>query len=101
MLAPVGVLPTASMVVMGRSPILPIGGTQERTALSSRCTVQAPHCAMPQPNFVPVRPIKSLKTHKSGIFGGASTDRVSPLILRAIMCYLIGTKTDKGAQCNK
>jgi hypothetical protein len=30
-------------------------------------TVQAPHCAMPQPNFVPVRPKVSRKTHSKGV----------------------------------
>ncbi len=32
------------------------GSTQERTGAPSMCTVQAPHCAMPQPYLVPVRP---------------------------------------------
>jgi hypothetical protein len=30
------------------------GVTQERTASPSRCTVQAPHRDIPQPNFTPV-----------------------------------------------
>jgi hypothetical protein len=33
------------------------GVTQERIGWPSRCTVQAPHRATPQPNLVPVRPI--------------------------------------------
>jgi tripartite-type tricarboxylate transporter receptor subunit TctC len=49
-----GVAPTPSIVVTARLPIAPIGRRQERTGLPSRCTVQAPHCAMPQPNSVPV-----------------------------------------------
>jgi hypothetical protein len=32
------------------------GATHERTASPLICTVQAPHCAMPHPYFVPVRP---------------------------------------------
>ena len=32
------------------------GVTQERTAMPSTCTVQAPQRAMPQPNLVPGRP---------------------------------------------
>ena len=31
-----------------------IGVMQERTALPSISTVQAPHCASPQPNFAPL-----------------------------------------------
>ncbi len=31
-----------------------IGSTQERVAAPSTWTVQAPHCATPQPYFVPV-----------------------------------------------
>ena len=32
------------------------GRTQERTGAPFRCTVHAPHWAMPQPYFVPFRP---------------------------------------------
>src|SRR5712691_8735171 len=46
---------------------------QERTALPLTCTVHAPHSAMPQPNFVPVMPRVSRKTHSSGISGLTST----------------------------
>src|ERR1700730_9744370 len=82
-LAPVGVAPTPSIVVMARLPIAPIGNKQERTALPSRCTVQAPHCAIPQPNFVPVIPKRSRSTQSSGISAGASTVLLSPLIVNA------------------
>ena len=37
------------------------------------CTVQAPHCAMPQPYFVPVMPMLSRITHSSGVSGSMST----------------------------
>ena len=37
--------------------------TQERIGVPSRCTVQAPHWAMPQPNLVPVMPRTSRSTH--------------------------------------
>ena len=47
--------------------------TQERTATPSMCTVQAPHCAMPQPYLVPVRPTCSRITHSSGVLGSTST----------------------------
>src|SRR5262245_20958357 len=51
----------------------PTAVMQERTAAPSMCTVQAPHCATPQPYFVPVRPITSRITHKRGISAGTST----------------------------
>ena len=49
------------------------GVTQERTALPSTCTVQAPQAATPQPNLVPVRPSRSRSAHSSGICGAASS----------------------------
>jgi len=44
------------------SPMLLTGVTQERMATPFRWTVQAPHRAIPQPNFVPVMPSTSRKT---------------------------------------
>src|ERR1043166_7393240 len=61
------------------------GVTQERTAAPSRCTVQAPHWAMPQPNFVPVMRSESRSTHKRGVSGAAATSRVVPLTVREAM----------------
>jgi hypothetical protein len=72
------------MVVMARFATALTDSTQERTALPSTCTVQAPHCAMPQPNFVPVIPRTSRRTHSSGMSGGASNDFVSPLMVRTV-----------------
>jgi hypothetical protein len=43
-----------SMVVMALPSTALKGSTQDRTATPSRCTVQAPHRATPQPNLVPV-----------------------------------------------
>jgi hypothetical protein len=43
--------------------------------------MQAPHSAMPQPNFVPVMPSTSRNTHKSGVSPSTSTVRSTPLIL--------------------
>ena len=57
--------------------------TQERIGTPSTCTVQAPHMAMPQPNFVPVRPIESRRTHKSGMSPSTSTAYVLPLTIRS------------------
>ena len=45
--------------------------------MPSTCTVQAPHWAMPQPNFVPVRPIVSRMTQRSGSVG-SDIDRLRP-----------------------
>ena len=42
--------------------MLSIGVMQERVGTPSTCTVQAPHSAMPQPNFVPVMPSTSRNT---------------------------------------
>ena len=57
--------------------------------MPSTCTVQAPHCAMPQPNFVPVSPSVSRMTQRSGVSGATSTLRSSPLRVKEI----------KGASC--
>ena len=43
-----------------------IGTEQERIATPLTWTVQAPHWAMPQPNFVPVSPSSSRITQSSG-----------------------------------
>ena len=42
---------------------------QERIATPSIWTVQAPHCAMPQPYLVPVRPTFSRIAQSSGVSG--------------------------------
>ena len=54
-------------------PMLSIGVMQDRVATPSTCTVQAPHSAMPQPNFVPVMPSTSRSTHRSGVSPSTST----------------------------
>src|SRR5215475_3170209 len=58
------------------------GVTQERIGWPSTCTVQAPHSAMPQPNFVPVRPRWSRSVQRSGVSGATSAERALPLTLR-------------------
>src|SRR5215472_2516294 len=80
-LAPAAVAPMASMVVTSEAPMLSTGVTQDRVALPSMCTVQAPHNAMPQPNLVPVMPSTSRSTHKSGVSPSTSTDLTAPLTL--------------------
>src|ERR671924_547180 len=58
------------------------GKEHERTASPSMCTVQAPHCAMPQPYLVPVSPTCSRNAQRSGVSASTSTSRAVPLILR-------------------
>ncbi len=65
-------LPAASLTVT----------PQERVATPSIWTVQAPHCAMPQPYLVPVRPTFSLIAQSSGVSGSTSTLTDFPLIVR-------------------
>src|SRR6266478_3388918 len=75
-------LPTASLTTM----------PHDRTATPSTWTVQAPHCAMPQPYLVPVRPAFSRKAHRSGVSGSTSTSKVLPLIMWfAIADPLVGS----------
>src|SRR6266446_4558263 len=80
-LAPAAVVPIASIVVISDVPMLSIGVMQERVATPSICTVQAPHSAMPQPNFVPVMPRTSRSTHNRGVSPSTSTARPTPLTL--------------------
>src|SRR5215467_13435011 len=70
------------MVVICLPTAAATGVEHERTATPSIWTVQAPHCAMPQPYLVPVRPTFSRNAHKSGILGSTSTLCDWPLMLR-------------------
>jgi hypothetical protein len=45
-------------------------------------TVQAPHCAMPQPYLVPVSPTFSRIAQSSGVSGSTSIVKDFPLIVR-------------------
>src|SRR6516164_4210669 len=47
------------------------GVTHERTALPSMCTVQAPHCASPQPKRGPCSARLSRSAYRSGISGSS------------------------------
>src|SRR3989454_9033883 len=58
-----------SIVVTRLPATAATGSTQVRVATPSRCTVQAPHCAMPQPNLVPVSPSVSRNTQSNGVSG--------------------------------
>src|SRR5262249_8508010 len=57
----------------------------DRTASPSRWTVQAPHIATPQPNFVPVNPRPSRRYHISGIDGSPSNVRSCPFTRKLTM----------------
>src|SRR5256886_1946897 len=74
-----------SMVVICLLPAAATGVTQERIGRPSSCTVQAPHSAIPQPNFVPVRPMTSRSTQSSGMSPGTSTVWDVPLMLNVTM----------------
>src|SRR5262249_39274834 len=54
----------------------------------SRCTVQAPQRATPQPNLVPFMPRRSRKTHSNGMSGDASPVGESTLIFNGTMIDL-------------
>src|SRR6266536_4837156 len=60
------------MVVTSLPAARDTGATQDRTASPLRWTVQAPHCAMPQPYLVPVKPRLSRKTQSRGVEGSTS-----------------------------
>jgi hypothetical protein len=78
----------ASMVVMEWPMAARTGITQARLGMPSRCTVQAPQSATPQPNLVPFMPSRSRNTHSSGMSGSASTLCDLPLILSVTMACL-------------
>src|SRR3954470_11403003 len=73
------------MVTTFLPPTSDIATPQARTASPSRCTVQAPHSATPQPNFVPVSPSSSRRYHISGIVGSPSNERCCPFTLTLTM----------------
>src|SRR5579864_3971406 len=61
------------MVVTSFPAARDTGVLHDRPGRPSRCTVQAPHCATPQPYLVPVRPICSRNTQSRGVEGSTST----------------------------
>ena len=56
----------------------------DRIAVPLTCTVHAPHCAMPQPNFVPFMSRTSRSTQSRGMSAGTSTVVDFPLTLNVI-----------------
>src|SRR5437870_10161040 len=67
---------------------VPTGMEQERRTSPLICTEQAPHCAMPQPYLVPVRPTCSRITQSRGVVGSTSTSWDLPLIVRRMVFSL-------------
>src|SRR4051794_17942753 len=78
-------LVVASMVVIFLPAAAEMGVTHERMAFPSRCTVQAPHRAAPQPNLVPVIPSVSRSAQRMGVPGSASSVWFRPLMLSVLM----------------
>src|SRR5450759_552057 len=79
----------ASIVMTFLRAAAETGVEQERTGLPSRCTVQAPQSATPQPNLVPVMPRVSRSTHRSGVSGLSPTEIFLPFTLREIIDSLL------------
>lgn len=73
------------------------GVMHDRMAWPFRCTVQAPHMAMPQPNLVPVMPSVSRKVQRMGVEGSTSADTGLPLRvnLTGMGCFLSCFSTRK------
>src|SRR6266699_3022652 len=82
-----------SIVVRRFPATLASGDTHERIALPSRCTVHAPHNAIPHPNLVPVNPSESRSTHSSGVDGSSSTFTGFPLSVNEITFGLPESRT--------
>src|SRR5579862_9422521 len=76
------------MVVIVAPSMRPIGTEHERIGWPLIWTVQAPHSATPQPNFVPVRPTTSRSTQSSGVSRSISSWCCVPLTLIVIMMAL-------------
>src|SRR5262249_24118040 len=66
------------------------------------CTVHAPHNAIPQPNFVPVKPRTSRSTHNSGVSPSTSTLCMVPLTLMENAMTVLSDQIDgnvDGTRC--
>src|SRR5450631_1424062 len=83
-----------SMVVTCLPAARESGATHERIAWPSRCTVQAPHSAIPQPNFVPVIASESRNTHRRGVEGSTSTCTDFPFRKKLVIDSLLLTATE-------
>src|SRR5689334_2098050 len=72
------------MVVIDFPETIRTGTEHDRIGCASKCTVHAPHAAMPQPNLLPVSPRVSRSTHRSGISGSTSTLATRPFTIKEI-----------------
>src|SRR5262249_37700406 len=75
------------------------GIEHDRVATPSMWTVHAPHSAMPQPYFVPVRPSASRSTHRSGVSGSTSISCGCPLIVRRGIMVLLDRLAAPSREC--
>jgi hypothetical protein len=57
----------------------------ERTGRFPISTVQAPHCWIPQPNLVPVKPTVSRSAHSKGVSGSRLRVCCFPLIFKVVI----------------
>jgi hypothetical protein len=62
------------------------------------CTVQAPHCAIPHPYFVPVSFSESRITQSSGVEGGSATLTAFPLTVNEIKRRLLTFLPDRAVR---
>src|SRR5690242_3160159 len=85
------------MVVTFFPATLEMGVIQERVASPLMWTVQAPHNAMPQPNFVPVMLSVSRSTQSRGISGLTSTDWAFPFKVKLMA---MGTSSSREVSYN-
>src|SRR4051812_7139583 len=76
-----------SMVVIFFPATPETGNTHDLADSPSMWTVQAPHAAMPQPYFVPVRLSVSRNTHSNGVCGSTSTDCCCPFTSNEIAIH--------------
>src|SRR6516225_12395211 len=74
-----------SIVTISRPANPPTDTRHDRAGVPSICTVQAPHSPAPHPNLVPVKPIVSRSTHKSGVSASTSSSKLLPLTMSAII----------------
>src|SRR3989442_5942281 len=78
-------VPSPSNVVISDPATVPTGVTQERIAWPFTMTVQAPHCARPQPNFGPRSSRSSLSTYSNGVVGSRSNVCARPSTFRVMV----------------
>src|SRR5260370_35480660 len=75
------------MVVIRLPTAAATGVTHDRVGFPSRWIVHAPQAAMPQPNFVPVKPTTSRSTHSTGMSAGTSTVSLRPCMFRVALTH--------------